>query len=388
MSGEVVRALRISLVGMRVHPDLVGTRLPAHPPLAALATPNVYVKAVDAARQRDGGVELPWPPPRPGDTRPNAQHFWYLYLGGRNPDNVASVDLWKNLVPLRTRTGVAVGGTAGMRVRAEAFHWGHATGLVVTLDIADPIGMSLQSAAQAAVTARHAAAYTLDAEQGMPLDAVVDALVQRCASETRGVQNASQRGVFDRFTVTTVIDGEADAAAVVDTEVQRALQACAKWSEDWKVDALAPLDNGTVLKSRSPRPPGHVLYGTARSRVVWYPTLFSSAERHHRLGCLHRNLTLLTIQTGALLDLIAIADTAGDNSPLRTQMQQRSAGLLGRLYGPGTAVPVNDMYQSWSARRQVDDSGLGVAIDRARALFSMPPLARPGAAPEATPPHP
>jgi hypothetical protein len=344
----------------------------------------VYVATVEAARGRADGIELPWPAPKPGDTRPDAQHFWYLYLGGgKAPDKVAALALWKNLVPLRTPTGVTV--TAdGVEVRTEAFHWAHATAVVITVCITGE--QALLDAVGSAVSARRDARYTMSDSSGGPqlgltLDQALPAILARCASEVRGVDDATQKGPFDAFTAVTVIRGNADASLAPDATVVRALQALAKWSPSWPGDGLLPLDGSTVLKSRSPRPPAHVLYAATKGRVAWYPATFSAAvPRQHTLGCMHRNLTLLTMQTSALLGLVAIADTARDASDLRSQLLRKAVGLLGRLYGPGDSTPVDDMYQSWSARRQIEESGLAASINKYRTASNMGPLARPPAA--------
>ena len=74
----------------------------------------------------------------------------------------------------------------------------------------------------------------------------------------------------------------------------------------WKNDALHPWDASTCLKIRH-APLSHVLYGLDRGRAVWFPDLFTKQGRVHALGCYHRNLTLLSLQTESLVELMCAA---------------------------------------------------------------------------------
>jgi hypothetical protein len=98
-----------------------------------------------------------------------------------------------------------------------------------------------------------------------------------------------------------------------------------------------------------------VLYGSQRARAVWFPDGFAKLK----LSCYHRNLTLLSMQVESLGAAVKrTVDTAGGNyatfSVPHSQSVVRSARILDKLYGGNRDAT----YQSYSAKRQIDESGL------------------------------
>jgi hypothetical protein len=113
-----------------------------------------------------------------------------------------------------------------------------------------------------------------------------------------------------------------------------------------------------------------VLYGLDRGRAVWFPDLFTKQGRVHALGCYHRNLTLLSLQTESLVELMCAAGAYIDaTKPLPLAMEdlaKGAAGVLGRLYGGN-----QDTYQSWSPRAQIDGNRYADTINKVRQFFAM-----------------
>jgi hypothetical protein len=176
--------------------------------------------------------------------------------------------------------------------------------------------------------------------------------------------------------------------------VHRALEALCSWHQTWKNDVLHSWDTSTCLKIRH-APRSHVLYGLERGRAVWFPDLFSKQtsalsgvsitlpdravrvpnfftkeRRVHSLACYNRNLTLLSLQTESLVELMRAAGACIDaNKPMPLAMEELAkgaAGILGRLYG-GT----QDTYRSWSPRAHIDGNHYADTINKVRHFFNM-----------------
>jgi hypothetical protein len=140
----------------------------------------------------------------------------------------------------------------------------------------------------------------------------------------------------------------------------RAKRPIRRWMQWWagtrsgKTFSPVPL-RITPSRSSSP-PPGHILYGGRRGRVVWFPGNFIGvAAYEHTLACYHQNLTMASLQTESLCRMAKdAADLVINNQPLSNcsvayrTCAQLSAGILGRLYG-GTF----DTYRSNSVRDQI-----------------------------------
>jgi hypothetical protein len=402
MNDSRVKELRISLVWMETTPSLVRAAPPPDAPLRALGRAGTYHQAFDASRTREGRLEPPWPKRKEG--KRGEHYFWYHYLEKSPPDQVKTGTLWKNLVPLRSRVDASVsevvvlppasdrmrrGVDRGVvRLRAEGFHYPHGIGLIVTITVKGDL--DLRNAVATAVRARTKQLYEIewgDETTGqLTLDAFAEHALERLRADTFGPATPPGARHSTPISIATLISGSGPLATerVTDQgDVHRALEALCSWSQSWRNDQLPPL-TGRELRRKQQAPPGHLLYGSARARAVWYPEWFTSTDTLHKLGCYHRNQTLLALQTESLLELVQLASQErekGNRSATLDELIRDGVGLLGRLYGKGGDGWVDSTYQSWSARKQIDSSAILDEIDRLRAIHDMDPLQRAVASP-------
>ena len=392
-----VKELRISLVWMETTPSLVRAAPPPDAPLRALGRAGTYQQAFDASRTREGRLEPPWPKRKEG--KRGEHYFWYHYLEKNAPDQVKAARLWGNLVPLRSRVGASVSevvvppgsgrttraapARAVVRLRGEGFHYPHGVGLIVTMTIKGDL--ALRDAVGTAVRARTRPLYEVDWNDGtigqLTLDAFAEHALERLRADTFGPAAPAGARHSTPISIATLISGSGPMATerVIDQgDVHRVLEALCGWSESWRHDQLPPL-TGRELRRKKHAPPGHLLYGSARARAIWYPEWFTSTDTLHKLGCYHRNLTLLALQTESLLELVQLAlreREKGNRSATLDELIRGVVGLLGRLYGRGGNGWVDSTYQSWSARKQIDSSSILDEIDKFRAINGMQPLHR------------
>jgi hypothetical protein len=304
--------------------------------------------------------------------------------------------LWNAIVPLRRRTapGVVTTKVPGLSVTLEGYQYPHGSALVVTLRFAGE--EELLSATGRLVEARQSLQFDAtvgDVTMRGTLDEIAECALRFLRSEAIG--EAAVEGAPDPtepFTITTIVRGSGvvpSAPVVQDGDVHRALQALTGWSHEWRENKLRDLDRH-ALRAQRDAPAGHVMYAASRGRVIWYPAGFARTEKHvHTLGCYHRNLVFLSLQTEALLRLaqLDLGETeAGRPSATRDELARCAVGILGRIYGPGDGGHVESMYQSWSAREQMNDSTSINAVEVLRAQNpGMVPLKRSSEAAGSTP---
>jgi hypothetical protein len=178
------------------------------------------------------------------------------------------------------------------------------------------------------------------------------------------------------FTVATVVRADGLSGADVRTRppddglIHRTLHALTSWSPTYQFDAVPPLEQAS-LELRKWTPAGHVLYGDTRGRAVWFPGHCLQADGMlHTLSCYHSNLVWTSLQVESLGGLISQtakqigAGAVPASGSFHHACAHRAAASLSLLYGGGGAT--KETYRSWSARRQIVETGLVAPLNVVR----------------------
>lgn len=368
----------------------------ANPPLAsewaARMRPTGYAAAFAAAlseESADAPASLPWDRGE-GDR----SYFWKFYLEGA-PDRIAAQEAARRFVPLRRRL-VPPGALTAIsdparpapklslsELRLEAFYYPHGVGLVTTARLSGD--GTLDEAVQAVQDLRSSRFRGFSCAGGAAVDdrgRTLEQIAERClidlAEEVLGGPLPAGR-MDPPFTVVTLLQGRdlpVEKSVEGDQDLQRALNGLVTGLREWRLIEAPPLEECSIPLRSSPA--SHLLYGRDRGRAVWFPAPMVDRARRRTLGCYHRNLTMVSLQTASLLALAgAAADYLERPNGLPAAFAdpaRRAADLLGRLYGgKGT-------YRSGSALKQIDDSPHRAAVDELRRHFRGPgsELQRPG----------
>jgi hypothetical protein len=339
-------------------------------PMAFLSRKAPYKQEFASVQSHTSAWTAPWPPVQGR----HIHHFWNYYLQ-KMPEQISGDHAWKYVVPLRSPIRVATT-TPWLpgRLTLEGFYYPHAVALVLTVIITETLALEamVDKALEARADGKYSVRWADGSTQSLSLDVLAAQLLDQLREHVLG-RDATQGGrSHTPFTIATVVRGDGvdptQPNPPMDT-VHRALEGLCSWHRTWKHDVLHDWEALTCLKIRH-APPSHVMYGLERGRAVWYPDLFTAQGKVHSLGCYHRNLTLLSLQTESLIALMRVAGTYIDASlqmPLAMEeLAKHAAGILGRLYG-GT----QDTYQSWSSRAQIDANHAADALNKVRDFFNM-----------------
>lgn len=329
------------------------------PPLSSLTPPNIpfsfllsgplFEKQFTQALQNVGACVTPW---RKG----YGKLFWSYYV---RQGQSSTKDLWRALVPLSYEVAVRVTPDRPdekARARVYLYPWG--IGLV--LDISASGEWDLAQAVTLALAIRKSRQFHLElngTSKDVALNGLVDSILDHVRSACYG-NGAAKGQKGELFSVVTVLDGtgvDPTQPIAGGSKTHQALDALVGWSALWESIQPGPIAGSTIAIKQSP--PGHIVYGGRRGRVVWFPGSFVSvAAYEHTLSCYHQNLTMASLQTESLCRMAKdAADLLINNQPLSDYSvayrtcAQLAAGILGRLYG-GTF----DTYRSHSVRDQIE----------------------------------
>ena len=132
------------------------------------------------------------------------------------------------------------------------------------------------------------------------------------------------------------------------------LQAMSSLRKNWATQGLEPYAN-SCLRLRRSASPADLLYHTDRGRVVWFPSSFTLKKPFIRSsGCYHGNLTLLHLQTEALLQCVALRKDYVDRGAVpeeATQLATYSVDAISNLYSSD-----DSSYRSSSVRAYLDET--------------------------------
>jgi hypothetical protein len=178
------------------------------------------------------------------------------------------------------------------------------------------------------------------------------------------------------FTVVTIYSGSGVnllQPPAANSDIQRALHAITGWSRVGQGVNLE-ISDAVNVGLRKYACSADMLYGQRRGRAVWYPTRFVVPDEDNnlaKLGCYHRNLALLSMQTESMCGLaVALMDrrnAGGRFTPYQRELARHAGGAVGRLYG---GKPGLKTYRSRSPRQQIDDNQWVTAVDLMRQQIS------------------
>jgi len=315
--------------------------------LPILADPAQYVPAFDQARLSAAGPWLlPWIAGRP-------QHFWQYYLKPVAPDNfenVSSADARSCFVPLRVAPMAEVVARDGAEATFEGFCFPHSVAVTATIRLRPDPALALADVATLAIATRNAD-YQItwkDKATHGTLQSLAEKVVNRVHALAKIAPAAVGTPLGYPITIATIIDadGEEKSDPAILGETLKALLAL---RSDWRT--LQIETPPTTADSGVPQ-----LLANDRGRAIWNPGHFSAVEERGRRtanGCYHRNLTLATMQTAALTELIVraeevLADPRGQLLAISFRDVSKAIMLLNDLSeGQFTT------YRSWSMKHQI-----------------------------------
>jgi hypothetical protein len=323
-----------------------------------------------------GGIKFPWP-----GIEPKSQHFWNYYSEGKllkskqvskgkalkNAIFSAGKQAHKALLPFREKEDdlkvyiPSLPGQKPILLESFLYPYGIATVVSATIKVTEENSLSLQKTIEVAMEIRHGNNLRIFSHGNSENSTSMDTLVSNYMDITRqkliGDLLPNNKRSVNPMTVVTFVKANCVNPELPIKEfgdIHRSLEALSGWSHTWQYDKLPSLEKAIVdTKSRSPL--SHILYGSNKGRVVWFPAHFISCSSPRRsLSCYHRNLTLSSLQVESLCGLISMtARYLREGIDLEKEHDacaRRAAGLLGRLYAG------KQTYRSGSIRKFIEQN--------------------------------
>jgi len=341
----VVNEIRLSLIQFMPAMGLLRPLKRATIPFSFLLNGSQFQTEFADALNGGGQLRPPW-------RDSYGKLFWARYL----PKESRTADQsWRSLVPLyyefdQREVGLPLP-ECDAQVRTYLYPWG----IGVIVDFGCPGPRPLFDAVD----------HTFEIQRKGK--AVLQLILK--ALRTAVYADASTEEAGDLFSVVTVTDAtgvSSDAPVDPTGDIRRALEALVGWNPLWRKIPLGQLMTGSI--SIRPSPPGHILYGDERSRVVWFPEEFRStspARYPHTLSCYHQNLTIASLHAESLCQIARDASAQWQLKHSWTSFSatyhdcaRLAAGILGRLHGrkegeSGKKKPKPKTYRSGSVRTQI-----------------------------------
>jgi hypothetical protein len=330
--------------------------------MAETVQPAQEGKPVTPERQTAEALTPPWP-----FTTPQYRHWFWRYFLGSEPANLAGQNALQKVVPFRTRfPAKIVSGQPWIRVITDGFVYPHGVGLLITLRLyfdrgdwpAEGITLekALQSAVDAYVQEKYECTWDNTKKDSGTVASLAGWLLDHLRARVLGPGAAAGIRSAKPFTVASVIRGDTDLASSApaqDTDLHAALQGLCNLRNGWQADSMTPFAK-SLMRVRQSGPKSHAIYATALGRAIWYPVFFSATGPHNRtVGCYHRNLCLLQLQTEALIQALAArAVFTAAGTPVPDYLQEVckwAATSLQLLY-----ASESDTYRSSSPRTYLD----------------------------------
>jgi hypothetical protein len=264
-------------------------------------------------------------------------------------------------VPFHRRVRIKLEPSVWAGYSFDAFYYPF--GLSLLCKFRFPSKLALDKTVESCLEQRNAGYAHLGKEA--PLDVVAESAIQQLRLEMFKDQKLTPIRNPEPFTVVTFAKGKgAESTKPADQKtVHRAIHSLGCWKPVRPKDTIPAL----ALSDLKGAETGRVLYALPRSRVVWFPDLFTdSSPKRHSLACYHQNLTLASQQVemlGALVRLTSDELRAGHEPKTETHKScaKLSGGILGRLRGA-----VDSTYRSRSPAAQLKHAGLDEAVDFVR----------------------
>jgi hypothetical protein len=372
-----ISRVHVSALWVETTVDGLRNRLPGHAVLLRLRDRIPYGEMFTAATEGRLAIaptiqwDLPWP-------KSTGQRFWDTYLE-RPPHRLRPDNAWHHQVPLRWLIAwpISAAWLSGT-IELEAFIYPYALALLVTMRH-EGSDLTLRKFTDLALNARRNGRFELVRDNDvatLPLTALADEALRHA----RGVVLGDQEGLTTRvasepFTVTTVVRGQdvnPNRRPAVGGVIHHCLEQVMRGRSLLKSELTATLDE-LQIPARS-APPGHLLFGRERSRVVWFPASFTHQQPIAALRCYHRNQVYTALQIEAMGGFLARVaedlDLGLTMSAGYEECARGAAGALTRLFAGSPAT-----YRSGSARAHIEQNGLLPILDRVRRALDMTPLA-------------
>jgi len=386
--------LRLSFIWFETNPAFPDGTPPSGAELPFLGQESTYVaefnKVLDGTTNPKT-LGLPW-------VSTELMTFWQYYI--KNLSTIDGAKAWKRWVPLRRRLTAKIeadwfrkGGL--MRFFLEGFYYPQGQALVATavLEPKNRAQTTLKEARELAFKlCWDKLRYSADGHswESLTLKGIAELGLAELRDAVVGPDGRRRDPLKAPFSVVTIVQGAgADAYAKVqdETDFQMKMWELATWThyvrrrsdESQKSDELqkSDFDKMNLQPVNKKSPPGHMLYGNKRGRVIWSPQYFmdsSEEPRCHKLGHYHRNLVFCSLQVESLGVLVSsIFERMNDNRDAVTNktrvIARNAANLLSQFYGH-----LKDTYQSCSARVQIEQNDFKDAIDFWRHEDEKPPL--------------
>jgi hypothetical protein len=341
-------------------------------------------------RLKPGELTIPWF---------KRHHFWENYLGQRKLDGVSGEVAWAFRVPFRIASPAKVLAVSPplVHVAVEGYLYLHGVAVVLRATLSQPLPLydmvdaafdvmnqtefkqirwSNGTMSPHPLTFKGLAVKTLDYLTNLVINSPDDLESRLCEPFTvatiirgGGLDLERLRNRFQQQ-IQLLDDPLAAQIAILEPKIHHACEGLASWNPAWRTNVAHPACETALDFKGQTTQPGYMLYGLKRGRVVWFPGYFMSTKPLHRLGCYHSNLTVGSLQTDSLLELVRLAEGwLANHSAFRASdkdIVKRGVILLSNLYGGA-----NTSYRSWSLRQQIKDSGLLGLINRLRAILSI-----------------
>lgn len=379
-----IAQFRVTYLWCQTNPALVTSPFDS-PPAPRLTTPADYAAAFEQARRwSDSAADNPdgWP----GDPRHSVWalpwrvragvpeetvNVWRWSVGASNYHAMGAERHWRAQTPLTPSARLSVR-SAIPGHRANATVLCHPLGDTVAVTVTSRGDLSAEEMVDEVAGIDISDLYVVGDDVRSPafrMRRLGPELLRRIMALRRGESADQPSFVTDPFVVVTVVQGagdDSDCTALEGNEVHRLLHALGNRTRMAETPPARDLA-ARALRGRTEQG-GGVLYRLKRARVVWAPYRFRSTGRSRWLGCYHNNLVVATSLAEAWLGVVRWAsDVLAEQSlpPTGFEVAQRSAALLGLVYGDGRGgqVPV---YRTRSAAAQIQDSDLVTALEVVR----------------------
>jgi hypothetical protein len=341
---------------------------------------------------------LPWAPTGAPDPRKKQDHLWLHYLR-KSPDPSSDASRKAYVVPLRRKVPANLSVILPhTRVECKAifggaFAYPHGIAVDLELRLAWPQGAS-ETLVMGDLLRILDASWTATLDGGAPqrgerLENLADALLEWGWHDAGYAEPCDAPD--DVMHVATVVKAEWEGSAPLekDQDVWSFLWGLASLNPDWnrqpqypkpaEVNLMYAQRNERLQRRDSSR---SIVYRAARGRAVWMPGLFTSTEgQTRRLGCYHRNLTVLMLHTGILsraVELYLEARAQGTAPSELADLARNAALRLSELCAADKSLT----YASASPRAYLEDNVLvervnAVLTESAKPLLSELPVLQP-----------
>jgi hypothetical protein len=322
-------------------------------------------KEVPAARLEATGLTPPWP----FKNLKYPQWFWVFYLGGKRPEQVDGASALRMVVPFRTGFPATIRAQRkAVALITDGFIYPHGIGLVLALRLFFDRAVWPKEGVQTSVAMRMALAASKEdlynvawngtTQNSENLSSLADSLLNHLRGRVLGPGMTAAARTQIPFSVASVVRGDTDSIDNLPQEngdIHHLLNGLCTFSKSWD-DDTPDLFRLALLRIRHRAPNGHLLYHTSRGRAVWFPASFTKTGTFNRAaGCFHRNLTMLHLETEALIEALTTRRdllSKGAKLPdLLEQLATDAAEHLSTLYSSS-----DETYQSSSARTFLDET--------------------------------